>query len=212
MRPIDYMKAAVEEDLRQEGRRRSFSMNWMPIDVGRRRLVEDRRIPRPGPTPRAAPSRREGRRDRVFRRDHPAASWRSRATSCPFPPSSPCRRLCSHRHHRSMKSAASRSRFPCGMPENCIQCNQCSLVCPHAGIRPFLANDEKPGRRARELRDQARHRQGFAGYKFRMQVSPLDCTGCGNCADVCPAKAKGSRAWLRWQKSPRSKTRTGTSP
>ena len=70
--------------------------------------------------------------------------------------------------------------------ENCIQCNQCSLVCPHACIRPVLVAEgvETPAS------FQTKPATGFKGYKYRMQVSPLDCTGCGNCADVCPAKVK----------------------
>lgn len=72
--------------------------------------------------------------------------------------------------------------------ENCIQCNQCSFVCPHAAIRPVLATDD-------ELKNAP---EGFAtlpalgkelkGYRFRIQVNALDCQGCGNCADICPAK------------------------
>ena len=72
--------------------------------------------------------------------------------------------------------------------ENCIQCNQCSLVCPHAVIRPFLVKEgaEKPASFATK---KALGKE-FAGYEFRIQVSPLDCTGCGNCAEVCPSKEK----------------------
>ena len=74
--------------------------------------------------------------------------------------------------------------------ENCIQCNQCAYVCPHAAIRPFLMSDEELA--AAPAGTQAKPAIGkeLAGYKFRIQVSPLDCTGCGNCADVCPAKTK----------------------
>ena len=74
--------------------------------------------------------------------------------------------------------------------ENCIQCNQCAYVCPHAAIRPFLMSDEELA--AAPAGTQAKPAIGkeLAGYKFRSQVSPLDCTGCGNCADVCPAKTK----------------------
>ncbi|MBP2632889.1 MAG: pyruvate ferredoxin/flavodoxin oxidoreductase [Firmicutes bacterium] len=73
--------------------------------------------------------------------------------------------------------------------ENCIQCNQCSYVCPHATIRPFLLNEE----------EAAAAPEGFAmkpavgvkdGSKYHIGVSPLDCVGCGNCAQVCPAKEK----------------------
>ena len=71
--------------------------------------------------------------------------------------------------------------------ENCIQCNQCAYVCPHAAIRPFLATEEQAAATGVEWK------QGLGetkAYKFRIQVSPLDCTGCGNCVDVCPAKQK----------------------
>ena len=71
--------------------------------------------------------------------------------------------------------------------ENCIQCNQCAYVCPHAAIRPFLATEEQAAATGVEWK------QGLGetkAYKFRIQVSPLDCTGCNNCVDVCPAKEK----------------------
>ena len=71
--------------------------------------------------------------------------------------------------------------------ENCIQCNQCAYVCPHAAIRPFLATEEEAAASGMEWK------QGLGetkAYKFRIQVSPLDCTGCNNCVDVCPAKEK----------------------
>ncbi len=79
---------------------------------------------------------------------------------------------------------------PQWQPENCIQCNQCSLVCPHAVIRPYLARpaDLKGAPAAFVTRDAIG--KEAAGLKFRIQISPLDCTGCGNCVDVCPAKVK----------------------
>ncbi|MEG1548748.1 MAG: pyruvate:ferredoxin (flavodoxin) oxidoreductase [Clostridia bacterium] len=77
---------------------------------------------------------------------------------------------------------------PAWISENCIQCNQCSLVCPHACIRPVLTKqgDKLP---ATFVTKPAIGKE-LEGYNFRMQLSPLDCTGCGNCADVCPAKEK----------------------
>ena len=74
-------------------------------------------------------------------------------------------------------------------PENCIQCNQCSLVCPHAAIRPFLLTDEEAAAAPKGTKT-IQGTGNTKAYKFRMQVSVLDCTGCGNCADVCPAKTK----------------------
>ncbi len=75
--------------------------------------------------------------------------------------------------------------------ENCIQCNQCAYVCPHAAIRPFLMTEEEVnGAPAGTETRVATPTKTFAGLSFRIQVSVLDCTGCGNCADVCPAKTK----------------------
>ena len=79
---------------------------------------------------------------------------------------------------------------PKWLPENCIMCNQCSMVCPHACIRPFLAKKEDlAGADASFVTKDARGKD-VAGYQFRMQISPLDCTGCSNCVDICPAKEK----------------------
>jgi pyruvate-ferredoxin/flavodoxin oxidoreductase len=74
--------------------------------------------------------------------------------------------------------------------DNCIQCNQCAYVCPHACIRPFLI-DEKEAKALPEGTETIKATgKAFAGLDFRIQVSTLDCTGCGNCADVCPSKVK----------------------
>ena len=74
--------------------------------------------------------------------------------------------------------------------ENCIQCNQCSLVCPHAVIRPFLADEEEKANAPEGFETIKARGKGLEDYEYRMQISPLDCTGCGNCAQVCPAKEK----------------------
>ena len=74
--------------------------------------------------------------------------------------------------------------------ENCIQCNQCAYVCPHACIRPFLLSEEEVAAAPAGFETKKAIGKGLEGYAFRMQVSPLDCMGCGNCADVCPAKEK----------------------
>ena len=72
----------------------------------------------------------------------------------------------------------------------CIQCNQCSIVCPHAVIRPFLLNEEEMARAPETFLTKVPLGKQFEGLKYRIQVSPLDCTGCGNCADICPAPGK----------------------
>lgn len=72
--------------------------------------------------------------------------------------------------------------------DKCIQCNQCSFVCPHAAIRPILVNEEEMSNAPASF--AAKDATGAKGLKFNISVSPLDCSGCGNCADICPAKEK----------------------
>ena len=74
--------------------------------------------------------------------------------------------------------------------EKCIQCNQCSFVCPHAVIRPYLLDGEELARAPKSFHTKPAVGKGLEGLGYRIQLSPLDCTGCGNCADVCPAPGK----------------------
>ncbi len=72
--------------------------------------------------------------------------------------------------------------------ENCIQCNQCAFVCPHACIRPVLLTDDEAGTAPEAFETKQAIGKDLKEYKFRIQVNTLDCQGCGNCADICPAK------------------------
>ena len=74
--------------------------------------------------------------------------------------------------------------------DNCIQCNQCSYICPHATIRPFLLDEEQKKKAPEGFETKKAIGKGLEGYEFRIQVSPYDCMGCGNCVDVCPAPKK----------------------
>ncbi|MCL2540167.1 MAG: pyruvate:ferredoxin (flavodoxin) oxidoreductase [Firmicutes bacterium] len=78
------------------------------------------------------------------------------------------------------------SSIPEWKPENCIQCNFCSFVCPHAAIRPYLVTKNQKEKSAAVTLPAT----GKPGYEFRLQTSPLDCTGCGACVNVCPTKIK----------------------
>ncbi|PIE31286.1 pyruvate:ferredoxin (flavodoxin) oxidoreductase [candidate division KSB3 bacterium] len=80
--------------------------------------------------------------------------------------------------------------LPSWVADNCIQCNQCSFVCPHAVIRPYLMTDEEAANVPEGTPVLQGKGKGVADYKYKIQISPLDCTGCGSCADVCPAKQK----------------------
>ena len=74
--------------------------------------------------------------------------------------------------------------------ENCIQCNQCSFVCPHAVIRPFLVDEDEKKNAPENFETKKAIGPGLEEVEYRIQISPLDCTGCGNCADICPSPKK----------------------
>ena len=80
---------------------------------------------------------------------------------------------------------------PVWNPENCIQCNICSYVCPHAVIRPVAMTEDEAAKAPEGMQTLAM--TGMPNYKFSMTISALDCTGCGSCANVCPGK-KGEKA------------------
>lgn len=77
--------------------------------------------------------------------------------------------------------------IPVWQPENCIQCNQCSFVCPHAVIRPYLASEGNLAAKPASLASIKAIGREAQDMEFILQTSPLDCTGCSNCVDVCPA-------------------------
>ena len=83
--------------------------------------------------------------------------------------------------------------IPVWQPENCIQCNRCAYVCPHAVIRPVALTEEEAANAPEGMKtiDMI----GMPGKKFAITVSAYDCTGCGSCANVCPGK-KGAKALL----------------
>ena len=82
---------------------------------------------------------------------------------------------------------------PKWLNENCIQCNQCAFVCPHAVIRPTLLDEAEKANAPEDFVTLKAIGKGLDGLEYRIQISTLDCTGCGNCADICPGK-KGNKA------------------
>ena len=82
------------------------------------------------------------------------------------------------------------TNVPKWIPENCIGCNMCSFVCPHAAIRPFLLTEEEKAAAPEGMVTNKAVGKGFEGYTYRIQVDPVDCQGCASCANVCMAKNK----------------------
>jgi pyruvate-ferredoxin/flavodoxin oxidoreductase len=121
-------------------------------------------------------------------------------------------------------------RVPSWDPEKCLQCNQCSFVCPHGVLRPMLLSDDEvkdaeksltwtdaEGKEHAGLRSKAANGKGAEGKHFHMAISVLDCTGCGSCVNVCPAdgaltmstldaQKKEADAWDYTEKLPTSNT------
>lgn len=84
--------------------------------------------------------------------------------------------------------------IPEWIPENCIQCNQCSFICPHSTIRPFLLTEEEVAAKTEDFVTIKALGKDMSTYGYRIQVAPMDCTGCSNCADVCPGKGPDKKA------------------
>jgi len=82
------------------------------------------------------------------------------------------------------------TNVPKWIPENCIGCNMCAFVCPHAAIRPFLVTEEEKANAPEGCETKKAIGKGFENYTYRIQVDPLDCQGCSSCANACPAKNK----------------------
>ncbi|WP_353894545.1 pyruvate:ferredoxin (flavodoxin) oxidoreductase [Proteinivorax hydrogeniformans] len=80
--------------------------------------------------------------------------------------------------------------IPRWIKENCIQCNQCSYICPHSVIRPMLPTNQELENAPEDFPMVEAKGKGFDDVKYSLQISPMDCTGCANCADICPAPNK----------------------
>ncbi len=79
---------------------------------------------------------------------------------------------------------------PCWQPDQCIACNQCAYVCPHAAIRPFLLTQKEQEQAPKGMASIKAKGKALQDYYFRIQVDPVDCVGCGSCVSVCPAPEK----------------------
>ncbi len=80
-------------------------------------------------------------------------------------------------------------KMPKWISDKCVQCNACSFVCPHAAIRPYLLTDEEAENAPDSFETVTPNNKQIADYNYRMQLYPMDCVGCGNCADICPTNA-----------------------
>ncbi|MCR5332852.1 MAG: pyruvate:ferredoxin (flavodoxin) oxidoreductase [Bacilli bacterium] len=93
-----------------------------------------------------------------------------------------------------MEKRSIADRVPLWNSADCIQCNNCAFVCPHATIRPFLLNDEELAKAPEIVKKDVLPAMGVAGHKYRLQISPKNCVGCGLCVSECNANKIGKKA------------------
>ena len=181
---IDYLKKAIEKTYGKKGRN-VVEMNWKAVDAALDK-IEEIRYPESWANLTPETPKESDEPDFVKNVMQPMIAQQgdklpvSKFTPAGFFPTNTTR-------YEKRGVAIS---IPEWQIDSCIQCNQCAMVCPHAAIRPVLANDK-------ELKDAP---EGFEtkkavgkdaeGLSFRIQVYPEDCVGCGNCVDICPSKEK----------------------
>ena len=183
---IGYMKAAAKKSYAKKGEE-IVEMNYAAIDVGAQNVIEIK-------YPESWATTTEGA-EPVYTTDDPyfrnfihpiLAQNGDKLPVSMFNPDGTVPTGTSKYEKRGIAV-----QIPEWIPENCIQCNQCAFVCPHAVIRPVLTGeaDHAP----ESFISKPAVGKEFAGLNFRIQISPLECTGCGNCIETCPAKEKALR-------------------
>ena len=194
--PIDdavaYMKQAIVDSYGRKGEK-VVNMNYAAVDAGLTAIEEfpvpeSWHSPAPDKVPEELPCERAELKDYVKRIMEPANALRGDS----LPVSAFVKNADGT---MSLGSAAFERRnsavdIPKWIPENCIQCNRCSYVCPHAAIRPFVYDEEELKKAPEGTSTVKMSGKGCEGYQFGIVVDPADCLGCGSCANVCPAKEK----------------------
>ncbi len=183
---IGYLKEAVEETYGRKGGN-VVEMNFQAIDEGVKGLVK---INVPAEWANAIDAEKEVKKVPEFIEDILIPMSRQEGDSLPvsafvgredgtFPSGT-----------AAYEKRGVAVNVPEWISENCIQCNQCSFVCPHASIRPVLLTEEEKANAPEGFTTLKAIGKDMENMSYKIQVSPLDCLGCGNCADICPAKNK----------------------
>lgn len=184
---VRYMKDAIKKTYYEKKGQKVVDMNCRAVDLGGENLVKVevpeswKDLPADDPAASAAPAfinnvvavmnRQEG--DVL-----PVSTFKGMEDGS-FPPGT-----------TAFEKRGAAVDVPEWKPENCIQCNQCAYVCPHAAIRPILLNGAESAEKPEGFTTKKAVGKGLEKYEYRMQVSPMDCMGCVSCVKVCPAKEK----------------------
>ncbi len=186
--PVDEAIAALKDEIRKMFGKKGekiVSMNHAAVDATVANLVE---IKYPAAWAEAGAAGKMGRKDPEWVADVMRPMLAQQGDSLPVSKFTPDGIFPVATTRYEKRGVA--INVPEWVMDNCIQCNQCSLVCPHASIRPFLMTEAELKAAPEGFEAKKGVGKALKDYFFRIQVDTLDCMGCGNCADVCPAKQK----------------------
>ena len=181
---IRYLKEAIEKTYGKKGRD-VVEMNWRAVDAALDKIVE---VNYPESWTSLPPDVPEEKDEPEFVKNVMRPMLAMKGDALPVSAFTPGGIFPTGTTKYEKRGVA--INVPEWIPENCIQCNQCAMVCPHAAIRPVLATEEEVKHAPEGFEVRKATGKGAEDLFFRIQVYPEDCVGCGNCADICPAKEK----------------------
>jgi len=181
---ISYLKKAIEKTYGKKGKD-IVEMNWKAVDASLDKIKE---IKYPSSWAKLTPEKTKEKDEPDFVKNVMRPMLAVQGNKLPVSKFTPAGIFPTGTTKYEKRGVA--INIPEWQIDNCIQCNQCAMVCPHAAIRPVLATDEELKKAPEGFKAKKAVGKGVEGLSFRIQVYPEDCVGCGNCADICPSKEK----------------------
>jgi len=181
---ITYLKESIEESYGSKGKN-IVEMNWKAVDNSIENIKE---IKYPASWAKLKPEDKEKRDEPDFIKKVMRPMLAQQGDKLPVSVFTPGGMFPMGTTRYEKRGVA--INIPEWQIDHCIQCNQCSMVCPHAAIRPVLVTDEELKKAPQGFTAKKAVGKDMEKYSFRIQVYPEDCMGCGNCADICPSKEK----------------------
>jgi pyruvate-ferredoxin/flavodoxin oxidoreductase len=181
---IEYLKEAIEETYGKKGKE-IVQMNWKAVDVALENINE---IDYPKSWANLEPEKTKEQNLPDFVKNVMCPMLAMQGDKLPVSAFTPAGIFPTGTTKYEKRGVA--INVPEWQIDNCIQCNQCAMVCPHAAIRPVLLTNEELKKAPKGFTAKKAVGKGVEGLSFRIQIYPEDCVGCGNCADICPSKEK----------------------
>ncbi|RJE47571.1 MULTISPECIES: pyruvate:ferredoxin (flavodoxin) oxidoreductase [unclassified Dehalobacter] len=183
---VRYLKSSIEKTYARKGQK-IVDMNKAAVDQGINRLI---RIEAPASWENAQDEKTERKEEPEFIKKIHRPIARSEGDELPVSTFLGMEDGTTPLGTTAYEKRGIAVQIPEWQIDKCIQCNQCSYICPHATVRPFLLDDQEKDRAPETFKTKEATGRGLEGLHYRIQIAPLDCTGCMNCADICPAPGK----------------------